>query len=65
MKSRVLLVSFAVASLLAAEETQTSKERQALSGEIGRLPPVAFVVQERLGNPDGVVRYHSRHVVSR
>ena len=24
-----------------------------------------MVVQERLGNPDGVVRYHSRHVVAR
>ncbi|MHC4249236.1 MAG: hypothetical protein ACYS9X_08930, partial [Planctomycetota bacterium] len=33
--------------------------------ELAKLPPIAFVVQERLGNPDGVVRYHARHVVGR
>ncbi len=36
-----------------------------LGGEVRQLPPLAMVVQERLGNPDGVVRYHSRHVVAR
>ena len=30
-----------------------------------KLPPIVFVVQERLGNPDGVVRYHSRPVVKK
>jgi len=40
-------------------------EQMPLEDEIRRLPPIAFVVQERLGDPDGVVRYHSRHVVSR
>jgi hypothetical protein len=33
--------------------------------ELAKLPPVAFVVQERLGNPDGVVRYHARPVVKK
>ncbi|MCL4207201.1 MAG: hypothetical protein KJ000_32365 [Pirellulaceae bacterium] len=33
--------------------------------EVHRLPPIAFIVQQRLGNPDGVVRYHSRPVVER
>ncbi|MHC5058072.1 MAG: HzsA-related protein [Planctomycetota bacterium] len=33
--------------------------------DLAKLPPIAFVVQERLGNPDGVVRYHARHVVGR
>jgi hypothetical protein len=35
-----------------------------LASQQADLPPLAFVVQERLGNPDGIVRYHSRHVVS-
>jgi len=34
-----------------------------LKARARRLPPIAFVVQRALGNPDGVVRYHSRPVV--
>jgi len=40
-----------------------SRDLQALRETARRLPPIAFVVQPTLGNPDGVVRYHSRPVV--
>ncbi len=33
------------------------------SGRLAALPRIAFVAQERHGNPDGVVRYHSRQIV--
>ena len=38
-------------------------ESPELRKAVRRLGPIAFVVQHHLGNPDGVVRYHSRHVV--
>jgi len=38
-------------------------ESPELREAVRQLGPIAFVVQHHLGNPDGVVRYHSRHVV--
>ena len=35
-----------------------------LRDECAELPPIVFIVQERLGNPDGVVRLHSRPSVT-
>jgi hypothetical protein len=44
---------------------EAARREAAFRDEVGGLPPIAFVVQQRLGNPDGVVRYHSRPVVQR
>lgn len=44
----------------AGQRTRREGERQAqLAAAVGRLPPIAYVVQERLGNPNGMVRYHA------
>lgn len=43
-----------------ARQRQMHRQRQAeLSKEARRLPPIAYVVQHRLGNPEGMVRYHA------
>jgi hypothetical protein len=35
------------------------RRAEELRYEVRRLPPIAYVVQHRLGNPDGMVRYHA------
>jgi hypothetical protein len=54
----VLLTGLPAAQAIAQEHRQMPLEL-----ELPRLPPTAFIVQQHLGNPDGVVRYHSRNVV--
>ncbi len=42
------------------QRRQSRRQRQAkLNEEARRLPPIAYVVQHRLGNPEGMVRYHA------
>ena len=51
------------AGLVVGEESISEDPK--LKAKIQKLPPVLFVVQERFNNPDGVVRYHSRHIVGK
>lgn len=58
----VFAISTAHGAVVAGGQAQDALPAS-LETEVRRLPPIAFVVQDHFGNPDGVVRYHSRQVV--